>query len=109
MKSIEARENALFTRNVFATTGQWEIPIIEKQEIPLDRVELIAFSDTKPNDRYNTERGVHFFIDDYKFESVYRNPERSLARLSQYKFLLTPDLLNLLRYELLEAVRKYCA
>ncbi len=30
-------------------------------------------------------------MDDYRFESIYRQPEKSLARYSQYAFLLTPD------------------
>ena len=30
-------------------------------------------------------------IDSYWFEGIYRNPERSLRKLSQYAFLLTPD------------------
>ena len=91
MRSIEARSNTLFKRNGFCTAGHWEMPVVEKQEIPLDGIELISFSDTKANDIHNSQKAVHFFIDDYKFEGVYRNPERSLPRLSQYKFLLTPD------------------
>ena len=32
-----------------------------------------------------------YMIDSYWFEGIYRNPERSLRKLSQYAFLLTPD------------------
>ena len=39
----------------------------------------------------NTGRGVHFFVDDYRFDGIYNNPDRSWAKYSQYKFLLTPD------------------
>ena len=53
---------------------------------------LIAYSDTRQNDRpENTACGVHFFIDDYRFTGIYNNPERSIEKLSQYAFLLTPD------------------
>jgi hypothetical protein len=34
---------------------------------------------------------VHFFIDDYQFERVWRNPERYLAFLSRYKGIVAPD------------------
>lgn len=30
-------------------------------------------------------------MDDFRFESVYNNPEKSLERFGKYKFLLTPD------------------
>ncbi len=92
MTSVEMRNNVLFSRNCFQTAGEWQIPFIEKQEIDLNEIDLIAYSDTRANDtEQNKRKGVHFFIDDYRFEGVYRNPERSLGRLSQYKFLLTPD------------------
>lgn len=92
MTSVEMRKNILFSRNSFSTVGKWQIPIVERQRIELDNVELIAYSDIRTKDNaLNRKKGVHFFIDDYRFEGVYRNPEKSLGRLSQYKFLLTPD------------------
>ena len=92
MTSKQMRNDSLFMRNSFKVTGKWDIPIIKKQDIPLDNVHLIAYSDTKYNDiPENTTCGVHFFIDDYRFAGIYNNPERSIAKLSQYAFLLTPD------------------
>ena len=53
---------------------------------------MIACSDTKSNDSsINTQKGVHFFVDDYRFNGIYNNPEKSLSKYSQYAFLLTPD------------------
>lgn len=53
---------------------------------------MIACSDTRSNDNsVNKQCGVHFFVDDYRFEGIYRNPEKSLCKFSQYAFLLTPD------------------
>lgn len=90
--SISMRSNPLFMRNTFPTCGQWEVPLIKKQSIDLSEVSLIACSDTKSNDNsVNRRCGVHFFVDDYRFESIYRNPEKSLRKYSQYAFLLTPD------------------
>ncbi len=92
MTSLEMRSNPLFMRNSFKTSGKWDIPVIKKQDIPLDNVRLIAYSDTRQNDKpENTACGVHFFIDDYRFTGIYNNPERSIEKLSQYAFLLTPD------------------
>lgn len=86
------RENPLFTRNSFETVGKWQIPLIEKQPIDTSNISLVAYSDTRSNDnKENIKRGVHFFVDDYRFEGIYRNPQKSLSKLSQYAFLLTPD------------------
>ena len=82
----------LFLRNDFQGQGKWNIPLIRKQEINLSSVSLIACSDTRSGDNeVNRRNGVHFFVDDYRFNSTYACPERSLAKYSQYAFLLSPD------------------
>lgn len=86
------RDNPLFMRNSFATTGKWGIPLVEKQELTTENIMLVACSDTRANDNEaNKKKGVHFFVDDYRFSGIYDNPERTLERYSQYAFLLTPD------------------
>lgn len=92
MTSVEMRNNLLFMRNEFHVSGRWEFPIIAKQDIPLDKVGLIAYANTKLNDTSENKRcGVHFFVDDYRFTGTYNNPVRSFDKLSQYAFLLSPD------------------
>lgn len=92
MTSKEMRNNPLFMRNTFSSVGKWEIPLVKKQELSVPEIKLIACSDTQIDDNeVNREKGVHFFVDDYRFEGIYNNPERSLKKYSQYKFLLTPD------------------
>ncbi len=92
MTSKSFRSNPLFLRNEFETEGKWQMPLIRKQNIDLSDVQLIAISDTKYNDRKeNQNRGVHFFVDDYKFEMAYKNPEKFLEKVSQYAFACTPD------------------
>ncbi len=92
MTSLKMRENALFTRNDFQSAGKYGIPLVEKQNINTDTITMIACSDAKANDREeNKKNGVHFFVDDYRFEGIYKNPDRSFEKYSQYAFLLTPD------------------
>lgn len=92
MTSKSMRDNPLFMRNGFETTGKWGIPLVKKQELPTYDITLVACSDTRSNDNeINKKRGVHFFVDDYRFSGIYDNPEKSLERYSQYAFLLTPD------------------
>ena len=86
------RDNPLFMRNSFATTGKWGIPLVKKQELTTENIMLVACSETRANDNEaNKKKGVHFFVDDYRFSGIYDNPERTLERYSQYAFLLTPD------------------
>ena len=62
MTSKTMRQDPLFTRNSFVSKGKWGIPLIQKQELTNDLVELIACSDTKANDsEKNKRKGVHFF------------------------------------------------
>lgn len=64
----------------------------KKQELTTENIMLVACSDTRANDNEaNKKKGVHFFVDDYRFSGIYDNPERTLERYSQYAFLLTPD------------------
>ena len=92
MTSSEMQQNPLFLRNEFETFVIWNIPIVRKNSIHLEKINLLACSDTKKNDsEYKKQFGVHFFVDDYRFDGIYRNPEKTLKKYSQYKFLLTPD------------------
>lgn len=92
MTSKHFRTQDLFLRNEFETYGEWGFPFVRKQELDLSKpIELISYSDTSIRDDSNLHKGVEFFIDDYRFEPIYRNPEKSLEKLSRYRFLLTPD------------------
>lgn len=92
MTSKTMRDNPLFMRNNFESVGKWGIPLVKKQKLVTDNIMLIACSDTKTNDKNeNKHKGVHFFVDDYRFEGIYKNPDRTLNKYSQYAFLLSPD------------------
>lgn len=85
------RTSNKFLRNEYESSGRWGIPIIRKQQLDLSKIDLISYSDISCIDTINLHKGVHFFIDDYRFESIYNYPERSLEKLRKYKFLLSPD------------------
>lgn len=92
MTTKSMRKNPLFMRNSFTGRGRWNIPLIHKQELNTESISLIACSDTRSRDNeINRKSGVHFFVDDYRFEGIYTQPERTLAKYSQYAFLLSPD------------------
>ena len=92
MTGNQMRADTLFMRSSFKGHGRWNIPLVYKQEIDTSSVSLVACSDTRSSDNSaNRAKGVHFFVDDYRFEGIYTQPERTLAKFSQYAFLLTPD------------------
>ncbi len=92
MTSKTMRYNPLFMRNSFPSAGKWGIPFVSKQALPTDDIMLAACSDTRMHDsEENRKKGVHFFVDDYRFSGIYDHPDRSLERYCQYAFLLTPD------------------
>ena len=85
------RTNPLFLRNDFPGAGKYGMPIVHKQEFNLDNVRLIAYTNTVQNDYEYCDSGVHFFVDDYRFEDIYDDPGKSFSVLSQYQFCCTPD------------------
>lgn len=89
--SKKMRENQLFMRNSYEKDGKYSFPLIKKQNIDISNIQLISYSDTKKSDIYNISKGVHFFIDDYRFEGIYNHPDKSLEKLRQYKFVCSPD------------------
>ena len=91
MNSFIIRNDPLFLRNDFDVEGKWGFPVIKKQELSLENLDLISCSDVSKKDTKNLYKGVHFFVDDFRFESLYKNPEKALERYGKYKFLLTPD------------------
>ncbi len=90
--SYNLRNNQLFLRNCFEMVGKYDIPLIRKQEVDLTNIKLIACSHTKSNEtNVFRQYGVHFYVDDYRFNGIYNNPEQTLQKYAQYRFLLTPD------------------
>lgn len=68
--------------------GSYDMPFIHGEDhIPKS---LAPFNYTLSK-RVKSESGIHFFIDDYQFERVWRNPTRYIDLLKNYDCVLTPD------------------
>lgn len=78
-------------RNEFKTVGKYGIPLIKKQNIDIDKIDLWNFTKTKLNDIENKGKTIHFFTYDWLFDSVYEKPETTFEKLDQYYALLTPE------------------
>lgn len=78
-------------RNEFEKSGKYGMPLIKKQKIDLDKIELLSYLKTKNDDAENKNKTIHFFTYDWNFETVYEKPEQALEKLDQYYALLTPE------------------
>lgn len=90
-KDEKRRNKQMLVRNEFKGVGKYEMPVIKKQEIDLDKIELMNYTKTKTSDDENRHKTIHFFTYDWLFDSVYEKPETTLEKLDQYYALLTPE------------------
>ena len=88
------RTSQALLRNQFPGKGKLQIPIIPKFEAKpgdFDDLLLIGFDKTHLEDNNHLNRIVHFFLYDYRFERVWKNPDNDIEKLSRYRAVLSPD------------------
>lgn len=78
-------------RALFYSDNKWGIPALPPTRwVP---ARLVAYNDrpgiTRAKD--DPHAAVHFFLDDYRFETVWTKPERGLSRCRTVGAALTPD------------------
>lgn len=78
-------------RDDMQMVGKYGMPLVRKQDIEPDAIELLSYTKTKDDDNENLYKTVHFFTHDWNFDAVYNKPEESAEKLKQYYALLTPD------------------
>ena len=88
MKSVDFRNDPMFLRNQFERDGTFEMPVIKKTKLDLDDIEFIGYD--KLNEG-QTDKIVHFFLDDYKFEVLWKDPEPRVEKLKEYRAILSPQ------------------
>ncbi len=71
--------------------GEYDFPIIKKQQININNIEFLSYVNAKNNDKENSNKTIHFYTYDWLFNKVYENAEEELEKLSQYYCLLSPD------------------
>lgn len=88
------RTSQILLRNQFPGKGKLKIPVIPKFQVKADDFDdllLIGFDKTHLEDRNHLNRMVHFFLYDYRFERVWKNPDNDIEKLSRYRAVLSPD------------------
>lgn len=71
------------------TAGKYQMPIIRKQIIETPKKPPIGFNYVLSTEE--TDRAVHFFLDDYQFERIWGNPEFYAEKLIEFYCVFTPD------------------
>lgn len=67
--------------------GKYDMPVIRRQDVTPTEI-LLPFNMVRTSKRKNV--GVHFFLDDYQFERVWRRPAKYIEQLQQFPFVLSP-------------------
>ena len=86
------RTSQTLLRNQFP--GKGKIPVISKfqpKDGDFNDLLLIGFDKTNLEDQNHLDRMVHFFLYDYCFERVWKNPEADIEKLSRYRAVLSHD------------------
>ena len=88
MTSSEYRNDPMFLRNHFNGDGTFEMTKIKKEDIDLEKIELIGYDKIAGS---SADQIVHFFLDDYKFEVIWNDPLPRIEKLKSYKAVLSPN------------------
>lgn len=85
-----AKMDALNFRAIFPSSNEFGIPDLQRELwVPGD---LGAWHLPRQRERAAANDGaIHFFIDDYRFETAFTSPERTLPRVQAVGGALTPD------------------
>ena len=59
-----------------------------KTKLDLDDIEFIGYDKLSEGQK---EKIVHFFLDDYKFEVLWKDPEPRIEKLKEYRAILSPQ------------------
>ena len=77
-------------RHIFNGVGEYGIPQIEPETFE-GNCEIVGFNYARGKCSNPEEKAVHFFLDDYQFDALWRNPDRYVYKLSKFRYVLTPD------------------
>lgn len=86
------RENTINQYNlldydVACTDGKYNIPMLEPVDHVPSKLQGFNYVLNKPDH----SAGVHFFLDDYQFERVWKRPDFYISKMIEFDSVLTPD------------------
>ena len=94
LENYRYRNSPFFLRNQFEGAGKFNLPVIPKAAFlqeDFNNLRLIGYDRVKADKNSHRQRMVHFFLYDYRFESVWDKPERAAEAIINYRAALSPD------------------
>ncbi len=73
---------------MFKGVGEYDVPEIYPEEYK--QVDWVAF-DKAVSCKDRTNKGVHFYVDDYQFERIWNSFYKNIDLLSSYSAVMSPD------------------
>lgn len=77
-----------FNVEQFPAEGKYNIPILKPYIY--EPTEFIGFNFAKST-KNKSEKGLHFFVDDYQFERLWRGPLKYVELIGEFHSVMTPD------------------
>lgn len=84
----QCRNYENLNRRIFDGVGEFSIPALESGLYTVDN--WISFNYAKGCEEPE-QHGIHFFIDDYQFMRLWKDPDRYLEMLRRFQVVCTPD------------------
>ena len=89
--SIPGGMDALNTKRLYPAHNEWGIPHLAQAPLSCIPDWLAPYRTRIRSDQDPSDGGVHFFMDDYRFESVWRRPKQTVSAIQKWEVALTPD------------------
>lgn len=78
-------------KQIYAGVGPFGIP----EMLPMEHVDIQGLKSVGFNymlgEKHPEDKVLHFFLDDYQFERVWKEPNKYLPYLQKYKYVVAPD------------------
>lgn len=86
----QQRDYENLNKAIFHGVGEYGIPVIAGDDPEIDDCNWISFNYAKGCEEPE-RHGIHFFIDDYQFVRVWKNPDKYIQMLSRFHAVCSPD------------------
>lgn len=83
--------DSLHASHLFASDNPYGIPCLQRPRLPHLPRWLVPYRTRVSSVEKLEDGAVHFFLEDYRFESVWNRPTQALNIFGPYQTVLTPD------------------
>ena len=78
-------------KRIYSGVGPYDIPeILPLKEVDTEGLESIGFNYFL-GEKHPEDKILHFFLDDYQFERVWKEPNKYLEKICKFKYVIAPD------------------